>query len=123
MIITKQDILNSNISVIECGIRHTEYWFEDNNTSYNDKDFVILSLEKDGQKVEFNIDVEVNGSCRFVTSKGDGYYTPDFTDMEDFEFETEISEPYSEDADIEFDINDKEVNLVLTKLIESKING
>ena len=123
MKITKQDIINSNITIIECGIKHSEYWFEDNNTSFNDKDFIILSLIKDGQKIEFSIDVEVNGSCRFVTSKGDGYYTPDFTDMEDFEFEVELSEPYSEDADIEFDIDDKEINSVLTKLVESKING
>lgn len=120
MTITNQDILNANFNTIEIGIPKSEYWFED-GSSFRKSDFIIVSFVKEGKTIEFNYEVSVSAYADFVTHKGDGYYTPDFTDMKDFGCEIEISNPYSEDADIDFDIFNNEVNAVLTKVVEKAL--
>src|ERR1035437_3187877 len=112
MKISTYNILTSDsLKVVEHSIANTELWFTDDRKSFGqDAEFAALSMVLGDKKVEFTVDVAIDATCRTKNSGGDGRITPDFDDVENVKVAITITNPFSEDADIDFDLNDKEVS-------------
>ena len=115
--ITKNTILNGSLSVVENTIAKADVWFENDNTSFSQKDNFVNFLVKDGDKsFEFSISADIEASCSLQNSGGDGRITQNFNEVVDEDVNVKIYDLYS-DVDVDFDLNDKEVNAKIVNII------
>ena len=122
MKITTQDIINSVLTINECSLRPANQWFENGEDCVREEnEYAFFDVVVDGAKVSFSVSIELEATCRFVNSGGDGWNDENYDSIEDVEATITISEPYSEDAEIAFDLNDTVVHDKLMKLIEKAI--
>ena len=128
MKITSQDIINSdNITVIESSLPLSKHWLENGGvTGVNSvlessllvsDEYVTFELEIAGTKVQFNVQADLEASCTYINSGGDGYINESYDEVDEVDYTVDISTPYCDDADITFDINDTEVQAILINLI------
>lgn len=123
MKITSQNIINSNnITIIESSLPLSKHWFENGESSLLTSDeYVTFELEIDGTKVQFNVQADLEASCTYANSGGDGYINESYDEVDEVDYTIDISTPYCDDADIAFDVNDTEVQTVLINLITAFI--
>jgi len=122
MRITDANIISNNIKLIEIGLPKSSNWFDDND-SINLSDYAMFSIELGKYNIEyrFSISVKLIAECKRSICKGDGYMTPDTVDTELSHFELELDDPYSEEADVEFNLDNQEVFNILKTHIENNI--
>ena len=122
MQITTKNIVDSNIALLELTLPKSDYWFGDGEDSIlKENEYAFFEIKIDGNPIQFSVSADLEAKCHYSHSPGDGYSCPDETYVEDVEATITISEPYSEDAEIAFDLNDTVVYDKLMKLIEKAI--
>src|ERR1035437_3706378 len=121
MTITTENILNSNITLLECSLPKYDSWFDNGEDSLvKENEFAFFDIEIDGNTIQFSVAVDLEATCERTNSGGDGYINENFDSIDNIEFELNIYEPYSEDAEIGFNLTDSAVYNKLINFIKAK---